>query len=130
MPIAFYGDEGNRKYHSAYFARFDNVWTHGDFIMEDLVTRSIIFLGRADGVLNPSGIRFGSAEIYSVIDNNFKTIVEDSICVGQRRSQDQDVGPEEIEAANYSLIIMVGSGPALPQTTPWAEIHPKAGFRY
>ena len=91
MPIAFYGDEGNRKYHSAYFARFDNVWTHGDFIMEDPGTRSIIFLGRADGVLNPSGIRFGSAEIYSVIDNNFKTIVEDSICVGQRRSQDQDV---------------------------------------
>ncbi|MCJ1353160.1 MAG: hypothetical protein MMC33_003145 [Icmadophila ericetorum] len=90
MPIAFYSDEGNRKYHSAYFARFDNVWTHGDFIMEDPATHSIIFLGRADGVLNPSGIRFGSAEIYSVIDSNFKTIVEDSLCVGQRRSHDQD----------------------------------------
>ena len=52
-------------------------------------TRQITFLGRADGVLNPSGVRFGSAEIYNVIENNFPEIA-DSICVGQRRPQDVD----------------------------------------
>jgi len=49
-----------------------------------------MFLGRADGVLNPSGVRFGSAEIYSIIEAKFAEKISDSICVGQRRPQDQD----------------------------------------
>jgi acetoacetyl-CoA synthetase len=53
------------------------------------VTKQIFFLGRADGVLNPSGVRFGSAEIYSVIESHFPTVL-DSICVGQRRPNDHD----------------------------------------
>lgn len=52
-------------------------------------TGQVIFLGRSDGVLNPSGVRFGSAEIYSVIETHFPTVA-DSICIGQRRPQDQD----------------------------------------
>ena len=91
MPVCFYGDNGNKKYQAAYFNRFDNVWTHGDFIQIDPKTKAIIFLGRADGVLNPSGIRFGSAEIYSIVDTRFGSLVEDSICVGQRRPGDEDV---------------------------------------
>lgn len=43
----------------------------------------------SDGVLNPSGIRFGSAEIYAVIDK-YTAIIEDTICIGQRRPQDKD----------------------------------------
>lgn len=54
------------------------------------VTGSIIFLGRADGVLNPSGVRFGSAEIYSVVERHFADRIQDSLCVGQRRPRDQD----------------------------------------
>jgi acetoacetyl-CoA synthetase len=50
----------------------------------------LTFLGRADGVLNPSGVRFGSAEIYSVLERNFPDQIADSICVGQRRPQDVD----------------------------------------
>jgi acetoacetyl-CoA synthetase len=42
----------------------------------------------SDGVLNPSGVRFGSAEIYAVTDT-FPEI-EDTICVGQRRPTDDD----------------------------------------
>jgi acetoacetyl-CoA synthetase len=49
------------KYHSAYFARFKHVWAHGDFCVVHPATGNISFLGRADGVLNPSGVRFGSA---------------------------------------------------------------------
>jgi acetoacetyl-CoA synthetase len=53
------------------------------------ITKQIFFLGRADGVLNPSGVRFGSAEIYNVIEQFFPQI-QDSICVGQRRPNDHD----------------------------------------
>ncbi len=54
------------------------------------VTKQILFLGRADGVLNPGGVRFGSAEIYNVIEAFFSDKVQDSICVGQRRPNDLD----------------------------------------
>lgn len=67
-----------------------DVWTHGDFISIHPITKQIFFLGRSDGVLNPSGIRFGSAEIYNVIDTRFADEIADSICVGQRRPQDPD----------------------------------------
>lgn len=62
----------------------------GDFCVIHPVTGNISFLGRADGVLNPSGVRFGSAEIYSVIERHFANRVHDSLCVGQRRPTDQD----------------------------------------
>lgn len=51
---------------------------------------NLIMLGRADGVLNPSGVRFGSSELYSVIDTFFTGEVADSIAVGQRRDRDAD----------------------------------------
>lgn len=54
------------------------------------VTKNLVFLGRADGVLNPSGVRFGSAEIYGVLEGGKFPMLSDSICVGQRRPQDQD----------------------------------------
>ncbi|KAG6809482.1 hypothetical protein H0H93_015767 [Arthromyces matolae] len=43
----------------------------------------------SDGVLNPSGVRFGSGEIYSVLEK-FSNNIEDSLCIGQRRTQDLD----------------------------------------
>lgn len=89
QPVFFWGDDTGEKYHNAYYARFPQVWTHGDFIQYHPVTGQIQFLGRADGVLNPSGVRFGSSDIYSVIETHFPEI-QDSICVGQRRPQDQD----------------------------------------
>jgi acetoacetyl-CoA synthetase len=90
QPIEFWGDDRGEKYFDAYFARFDNVWTHGDFISIHPQTGGVYLHGRADGVLNPSGVRFGSAEIYNVLDLHFPDEIQDSICVGQRRPQDQD----------------------------------------
>ncbi|KAL4872235.1 hypothetical protein BDV12DRAFT_162532 [Aspergillus spectabilis] len=90
MPVKFLGDDGAQKYFDSYFARFDNVWTHGDFISIHPTTKQVFFHGRSDGVLNPSGIRFGSAEIYNVIETQFSAEIVDSLCVGQRRPQDSD----------------------------------------
>ncbi|KAH6879557.1 acetoacetate-CoA ligase, partial [Thelonectria olida] len=97
MPCFFWGDSSSpapalpgSRYHSSYFARFMHIWTHGDLCMIHPQTRNIYFMGRADGVLNPSGVRFGSSEIYSVIDATFSEEVDDSLCVAQRRPNDAD----------------------------------------
>ncbi|KAI5456871.1 hypothetical protein BGZ63DRAFT_494925 [Mariannaea sp. PMI_226] len=90
MPVMFWGPGGQSRYHEAYFSHFDGVWTHGDFIMIHPTTKQLFFLGRSDGILNPSGVRFGSSEIYNIIDKEFATEVEDSLCVGQRRPTDRD----------------------------------------
>ncbi|KAI3323228.1 acetoacetate-CoA ligase [Xylariaceae sp. AK1471] len=95
VPVYLWGDKTpagapGTKFHSAYFARYEHVWAHGDFCVYHPVTKNLTFLGRADGVLNPSGVRFGSAEIYSVIERNFSDQIADSICVGQRRPEDND----------------------------------------
>ena len=68
MPVMFWGENGAQRYFNSYFEKYDNCWTHGDFIMIHPKTKQVMFLGRADGVLNPSGVRFGSSEIYSIID--------------------------------------------------------------
>lgn len=90
QPARFWGDDSGERYFNAYYARFDNAWTHGDFISKHPKTGQVFVHGRADGVLNPSGVRFGSAEIYNAIDNALGSEVQDSICVGQRRPQDMD----------------------------------------
>lgn len=89
QPVFFWGDETGQKYQNAYYTRFPHVWTHGDFIQVHPVTRQVLFLGRADGVLNPSGVRFGSSDIYTVLESHFPEIA-DSVCVGQRREEDKD----------------------------------------
>ncbi|KAF2871134.1 hypothetical protein BDV95DRAFT_494647 [Massariosphaeria phaeospora] len=89
QPVSFWGDPSGAKYRAAYYARFPHVWTHGDFIMVHPTTKQIFFLGRADGVLNPSGVRFGSSDIYSVLEAHFPEVA-DSVCVGQRREGDAD----------------------------------------
>ncbi|KAK7430357.1 hypothetical protein QQZ08_003105 [Neonectria magnoliae] len=78
------------KYRSAYFGRFRDVWAQGDFAAVHPTTRHIYILGRSDGVLNPGGIRFGSADIYAVVERWFAAEVAESLCVGQRRPTDGD----------------------------------------
>ncbi|KAH7215312.1 hypothetical protein DER44DRAFT_687814 [Fusarium oxysporum] len=87
QPLAFLGKDGYKQYKASYFKRYGpSVWCQGDFVQRSPATGGVFMLGRSDGVLNPSGVRFGSAEIYAVIE----TIPEvlDSICVGQKREVD------------------------------------------
>jgi acetoacetyl-CoA synthetase len=63
------------------------VWRQGDFIARNPHTKGLVIYGRSDGVLNPSGIRFGSGEIYSALER-FADVLDDTLCVGQRRPQD------------------------------------------
>ena len=85
MPIKFWNDKGNKKYNSAYFEKYKNIWHHGDFAK---VTNDGAFLifGRSDTTLNPGGVRLGTSEIYSVVEK-FKEIQE-SIVIGQSWNND------------------------------------------
>jgi acetoacetyl-CoA synthetase len=116
IPVCFWGDDARGTlFLKAYYDTYPGVWRHGDFIAMNPSTRGYIIFGRrfassvpyifprspcmlmrapvtySDGVLNPSGVRFGTGEIYSVLERpEFATRVDDSICVGQRRPQDKD----------------------------------------
>ena len=89
QPLTFYGDGGNDKYWNSYFSRFPGIWHHGDFIRINPATSGLVMLGRSDGVLKPSGVRFGSAEIYNVLARCFPEI-QDAICVGRQRPAEKD----------------------------------------
>nr|D7PHZ3.1 RecName: Full=Malonamoyl-CoA synthetase vrtB; AltName: Full=Viridicatumtoxin synthesis protein B [Penicillium aethiopicum]ADI24927.1 VrtB [Penicillium aethiopicum] len=88
--VQFWGPSGASKYESSYFAKYPGVWAHGDHIQINPRTGGLIMLGRSDGTLNPKGVRFGSAEIYHVLQYHFAAQVEDALCVGRRRRQDTD----------------------------------------
>ncbi|KAI1821003.1 acetoacetate-CoA ligase-like protein [Xylaria intraflava] len=90
QPTTFWGQNGQEKYRASYFERFDGVWHHGDFVRIDTRTGGLTMLGRSDGVLKPSGVRFGSAEIYNVLTKFYGGEIEDSVCVGRRRATDRD----------------------------------------
>ncbi|HUX78122.1 MAG TPA: acetoacetate--CoA ligase [Alphaproteobacteria bacterium] len=67
MPVFFWGDKGDLKYHAAYFEKFTDVWCHGDYA-ERTDHGGFIIYGRSDTVLNPGGVRIGTAEIYRQVE--------------------------------------------------------------
>jgi acetoacetyl-CoA synthetase len=67
MPIGFWNDPDGRRYHAAYFERFPGIWHHGDYAALTAHDGLVIY-GRSDAVLNPGGVRIGTAEIYSAVE--------------------------------------------------------------
>lgn len=63
MPLTFWGENGDARYHAAYFETFPKVWAHGD-LAEQTLSGGFIIYGRSDATLNPGGVRIGTAEIY------------------------------------------------------------------
>ncbi|MDH3588719.1 MAG: acetoacetate--CoA ligase [Gammaproteobacteria bacterium] len=88
MPLGFWNDPDGSRYHHAYFERFSNTWCHGDYA-ELTEHDGIIIYGRSDAVLNPGGVRIGTAEIYRQVEK-LDEILE-SIAVGQDWKSDQRV---------------------------------------
>ncbi len=80
MPIGFWNDEDGQKYHDAYFGQFDNIWAHGDY-GEITEHDGLIIHGRSDAVLNPGGVRIGTAEIYRQVEKVDEVL--ESLCIGQ-----------------------------------------------
>jgi acetoacetyl-CoA synthetase len=88
MPLGFWNDPDGRKYHAAYFERFPGVWTHGDYC-EITAHDGVVIYGRSDAVLNPGGVRIGTAEIYRQVEQLPE--VAESLVVGQQWQGDERV---------------------------------------
>ncbi len=80
MPLGFWNDPDGSKYRRAYFEKYPNVWCHGDYV-ELTAHDGIIVYGRSDAVLNPGGVRIGTAEIYRQVEKLPEVI--ESLVIGQ-----------------------------------------------
>jgi acetoacetyl-CoA synthetase len=80
MPIGFWNDPDQKQYYAAYFEKYPDVWWHGDYV-ELTESGSMIIYGRSDAVLNPGGIRIGTAEIYRQVEQVDEVL--ESLVVGQ-----------------------------------------------
>jgi acetoacetyl-CoA synthetase len=88
MPVGFWNDPDGSKYRAAYFETYPNVWRHGDWV-ERTAHDGFIIYGRSDAVLNPGGVRIGTAEIYRQVEQ-IDEILE-SVVIGQHWDQDERI---------------------------------------
>ena len=86
QPVKFWGDVDNKRYIKSYFEKVDNCWSHGDWIEHTEHEGGVFISGRADAVLNPGGVRIGTAEIYSQVQK-IEEVLE-SCAVGQAWDND------------------------------------------
>ncbi len=84
-PVGFWNDRDNARYRAAYFEQYPGIWAHGDFA-ELRNSGGMIIHGRSDAVLNPGGVRIGTAEIYRQVEKIDEVI--ESIAIGQRWEDD------------------------------------------
>ena len=80
MPAGFWNDADGAKYRAAYFERYPGIWHHGDYV-ELTAHDGLMIFGRSDAVLNPGGVRIGTAEIYRQVER-LDEVVE-SLAIGQ-----------------------------------------------
>ena len=112
MPIKFWGDGDGKKYHKAYFTRFNNIWHHGDFI-ERTSNNGFIMRGRSDATLNPGGVRIGTSEIYQQVEDI--DFITEGLVVGQNYNDDvriilfittkdnKEINEEEIKLIKFKI---------------------------
>jgi acetoacetyl-CoA synthetase len=80
MPIGFWNDPDGARYKAAYFEKYPGVWRHGDWC-EETGHGGFVIYGRSDAVLNPGGVRIGTAEIYNQVEQMPE--IAEAICIGQ-----------------------------------------------
>jgi acetoacetyl-CoA synthetase len=106
MPIGFWNDRDGSKYRAAYFEKFPAVWCHGDYV-ELTGHGGMIIYGRSDAVLNPRGVRIGTAEIYRQVEQLDEVI--ESLVIGQ------DWPPEKPTDVRVVLFVRLREGLMLEQ---------------
>ncbi|WP_434624425.1 acetoacetate--CoA ligase [Pseudomonas sp. Z1-29] len=81
MPIGLWNDPRQDKLRASYFSQFPGVWAQGDYA-EELAHGGLLIHGRSDAVLNPGGVRIGTAEIYRQVEKVEEVL--DSVAIGQQ----------------------------------------------
>ena len=85
MPVGLWNDPTGEKLRASYFSLFPDVWAQGDYA-EQLAHGAMMIHGRSDAVLNPGGVRIGTAEIYRQVEKVPQVI--DSVAIGQQWQDD------------------------------------------
>jgi acetoacetyl-CoA synthetase len=106
MPTGFWNDADGSKYRAAYFSKYPGVWCHGDYV-ELTKHDGLIIHGRSDAVLNPGGVRIGTAEIYRQVER-LDEVVE-SLAIGQ------DWPPGKTGDVRIVLFVRLRAGIALDE---------------
>ena len=100
MPTGFWNDPDGARYRQAYFERFPGVWCHGDYA-ELTPAGGLVIHGRSDTVLNPGGVRIGTAEIYRVVERIGEVV--ECVAVGVERAGNQEIALFVVLQAGQSL---------------------------
>ncbi len=79
LPLGFWNDPDGVRYRAAYFERFPGLWHHGD--LAERAATGFVIHGRSDAVLNPGGVRIGTAEIYRQVEQLDEVL--EALAVGQ-----------------------------------------------
>ena len=106
MPVGFWNDPDGSRYRAAYFEKYPNVWRHGDWC-EVTAHGGMVIYGRSDAVLNPGGVRIGTAEIYRQVEQ-LEEVVE-SLVIGQ------DWPPQAPTDVRVVLFVKLGEGLTLDE---------------
>ena len=119
VPLYFWNDPDGTRFKAAYFDKFPGIWCHGDFALE---TRhgGYLIMGRSDALLNPGGVRIGTAEIYRQVEQ--LDAVQEAVAVGQEWDGDVRVvlfvvlreGLALAEALTHEIKMRIRAG-----ATPW-----------
>jgi acetoacetyl-CoA synthetase len=104
MPVGFWNDADGARYRAAYFERYPGIWHHGDYV-ELTAHDGLMIFGRSDAVLNPGGVRIGTAEIYRQVEQ-LDEVVE-SLAIGQ------DWPPQQPNDVRVVLFVRLRDGLAL-----------------
>ena len=88
MPVCFWNDPDGSRYHAAYFDVFPGIWRHGDWV-EVTERGGMLIFGRSDAVLNPGGVRIGTAEIYRECEKLPEVL--EGLAVGQEWEGDERI---------------------------------------
>ncbi|CZF83285.1 acetoacetate--CoA ligase [Grimontia marina] len=80
QPVGFWNDNDGTRYHKAYWDKIEDTWFHGDYV-ELTHEGGMVFFGRSDAILNPGGVRIGTAEIYRHVNQLDEVL--DSVVIGQ-----------------------------------------------
>jgi acetoacetyl-CoA synthetase len=111
LPVRLWGDDAHgSNFLKTYYDKYPGIWCHGDIIAMNPRTKGYIIFGRrsavllsfcvfpfpdvlytSDGMLRPPGAVLGPDQIYTVLEHPmFSARIDDTICVGQRRPQDEN----------------------------------------
>jgi acetoacetyl-CoA synthetase len=107
MPVGFWNDPDGSRYHAAYFEKFPGVWSHGDYV-EMTAHDGLVIYGRSDAVLNPGGVRIGTAEIYRQVEQ-LDEVVEGLVV-------SQDWPPEKPTDVRIVLFVRLREGLSLDES--------------